>query len=388
MSAFSGCFSTFQDSTTDLDPTTTTTQQPPVTDVGSFADLTNWEALTGRIREETEDPFTGTSAVRMENDSSDNRVAAAYRFDPPLDLTAHHLTVAFKYSQESTGYNLQIHILAPDSENALRYRKRARSDQGWIRTALAAPDEVVGDPDLENVQAITFTQYTGGGVRESIALDDLHLVERPDTPTVVFTFDDGLASVYEKALPILEEFGYGGAVAAIPGRETRSGFMTLEQISDLADRGWDIMSHPQEPEPLPAYDQERQAELIQTSKNWLRSHGFESGARFFVYPYSQWDRDTLHIVSEAHEMGFGGPGMMTWEPPMPTLTTRIKGDDPGTVEEYVDRLVEYGGVMVLMYHAIAESWITESDFRSVVEYIDEQPVDVMTVSEWFEAYSG
>ncbi len=62
---------------------------------------------------------------------------------------------------------------------------------------------------------------------------------------VTLVFDDGLSSVYAKALPILEQRGLVAVTALIAEnvRWPHEGYMTKEQALDLQKRGWEIASH-------------------------------------------------------------------------------------------------------------------------------------------------
>jgi peptidoglycan/xylan/chitin deacetylase (PgdA/CDA1 family) len=62
---------------------------------------------------------------------------------------------------------------------------------------------------------------------------------------VTLVFDDGLSSVYEKALPILERNGLVAVTAVIAEnvRWPHQGYMTKEQVLDLQKRGWEVASH-------------------------------------------------------------------------------------------------------------------------------------------------
>ena len=84
---------------------------------------------------------------------------------------------------------------------------------------------------------------------------------RRDKPAVLLTFDDGLASNYQVAAPILEEEGVRGLFFVIPGFSILTGeaaldfyrqrirerhpepAMTPEQVADLAARGHTIGNH-------------------------------------------------------------------------------------------------------------------------------------------------
>lgn len=60
---------------------------------------------------------------------------------------------------------------------------------------------------------------------------------------VVFTFDDGGASFYTKAAPILEKYGFRGVFFISTKYIGTSGFLTEGQIKELAERGHIIGSH-------------------------------------------------------------------------------------------------------------------------------------------------
>lgn len=67
---------------------------------------------------------------------------------------------------------------------------------------------------------------------------DLNLSEQ-----VVFTFDDGGASLYYNAAPILEKYGMRGIVCVPTKYIGKDGFLTVSQIKELYRRGHTIASH-------------------------------------------------------------------------------------------------------------------------------------------------
>jgi len=74
---------------------------------------------------------------------------------------------------------------------------------------------------------------------------------------VIIWFDDGLKNTYDVALPIMEEYGLKGVESVITGYvgkvwpdvTRRDGSlallpcMTVPEIMDLQEKGWDIVSH-------------------------------------------------------------------------------------------------------------------------------------------------
>ncbi|MCR4826977.1 MAG: polysaccharide deacetylase family protein [Bacteroidales bacterium] len=60
---------------------------------------------------------------------------------------------------------------------------------------------------------------------------------------VVFTFDDGGVSFLTKAVPILEKYGFKGVFLVSTNYIGTPGFLTSEQVRELAERGHVIGSH-------------------------------------------------------------------------------------------------------------------------------------------------
>lgn len=60
---------------------------------------------------------------------------------------------------------------------------------------------------------------------------------------VVFTFDDGGESFYTKAAPILEKHGFKGVFFISTKYIGTEGFLTVEQLKSLAERGHIVGSH-------------------------------------------------------------------------------------------------------------------------------------------------
>ena len=60
---------------------------------------------------------------------------------------------------------------------------------------------------------------------------------------IVISFDDGSASVYSQAFPIMQEFGFTGVNYIIANYVGTVGYMNVEQLQELAAAGWETGSH-------------------------------------------------------------------------------------------------------------------------------------------------
>ncbi len=66
--------------------------------------------------------------------------------------------------------------------------------------------------------------------------------ELPARP-VVITFDDGFEDVYENAFPIMQRYGFTGTFYLIVNQLDEYGTVTVDQLSEMIDAGWEIGSH-------------------------------------------------------------------------------------------------------------------------------------------------
>jgi len=131
---------------------------------------------------------------------------------------------------------------------------------------------------------------------------------------VVITFDDGIACVYENALPVLQEFGYQASVFVVSSRVggyndwcedfglPRRRMLTAFEIRTLADSGVDIGSHSANHLWLGKAEKTAITNEIRDSKVALEDIvGRE--VSHFAYPFGSWNPMVKNIVIET---GYSG----------------------------------------------------------------------------------
>lgn len=130
----------------------------------------------------------------------------------------------------------------------------------------------------------------------NINLDNLEVPKEYLQGKVSFTFDDGVESIYQYALPILSSFNVPATAFITTDWVGTSGFMSWEQVRNLQDQyGWEIgshtLSHPELPTISPnAYERE----IIQ-SKRILEQQGLKIHS--IATPYGAYNNDIVEIVS-------------------------------------------------------------------------------------------
>jgi hypothetical protein len=60
---------------------------------------------------------------------------------------------------------------------------------------------------------------------------------------VVISFDDGYETVFENAYPIMRDFGFSGILYIVGEYIGAKGYMSADQLTQMAANGWEIGSH-------------------------------------------------------------------------------------------------------------------------------------------------
>lgn len=115
--------------------------------------------------------------------------------------------------------------------------------------------------------------------------------------TVAITVDDAFASVYDRAWPLLRAAGYPMTLFVSTELVGAPGYMTWEQIREMADAGVTIGAHGHAHPHLPALSADAQAEDMETSMALFEEH-LAQRPTLFAYPYGEADAAALALVRE------------------------------------------------------------------------------------------
>lgn len=108
------------------------------------------------------------------------------------------------------------------------------------------------------------------------------------TAQAVITFDDAYASVYTEAFPYMQARGIKGTVYICGSLVGVTDYLTLPQLQELHDAGWDICNHSYTHVNATDYNT---PELVREYMNdvarndrWLADNGFYRGRKHYAYP--------------------------------------------------------------------------------------------------------
>ncbi len=182
--------------------------------------------------------------------------------------------------------------------------------------------------------------FATAGFRSLTAAELLHHVvnDRPLPPrTVVFTFDDGYASVYDQAFPVLARHGFTATVFPVTAHlgdanrwdEGRPGIPRLRlmdgsRLQELVAAGWELGGHTHTHRPLTGLD-DRQIDDELNRSNEILAELTGAPIRTFAYPFGLHDPRVRRRAATAYRLAFEiGAGTFVASAPL-DRAPRIEG---------------------------------------------------------------
>ena len=329
-----------------------------------FSDLTRWSVLNGSVEGDDKRGQLGSQSAHLAAGPGDDRVTISHTLSEPIDCSSKNPGLSLA-AAESVVPTVQ---LIDREGNRVDFRRGIKGGRHTMRYNFGIED-IYGDPDLSTVTEIRITLWAGDRSYECW-VDGLYFVPRPDTGKVMIQFDDGYETDYTEALPILDRYDYPAATFVNPGRIGNDEFLNLGQCERLQDAGWTVANHTHTHAHLESLDPDEQRIEIVDAKEWLVDHGFERGARYFAYPFGEWDEYTLEVVEEHHELAFWGGRGVHGHPVNPILCTR-ESEDPAADRAIaaLDAAARWGGHVRFFYHRLTGEQLSE--FEATIEHLHE-----------------
>jgi peptidoglycan/xylan/chitin deacetylase (PgdA/CDA1 family) len=136
----------------------------------------------------------------------------------------------------------------------------------------------------------------------TVSLYEIHMALETGTPLppnpVVLTFDDGHLDHYTNVFPLLRQYGFTGTFFMVSefADNNRLGYMTWQQIAEMANSGMSMESHTKTHADLRERSYDFLVFEILGSVESIASHtGIEP--RFFAYPVGRYDSHTLNVLN-------------------------------------------------------------------------------------------
>ena len=176
---------------------------------------------------------------------------------------------------------------------------------------------------------------------------------------VSVTFDDGWASQYNNALPILTKYGVPATLYVFSGAINTEDYMTQAQIQAFANRGDEIASHTVTHSDLTKLSAAQLENELAQSKATLQQMFGPSAALDFASPFGAYNAATTAAVQKHYatqrntDAGFNG---QTGFNPYNILVQNVDSSTTtGTVQRWLNSAKANNTWLVLVYHEVGMS---------------------------------
>lgn len=219
----------------------------------------------------------------------------------------------------------------------------------------------------------------------------------PHTPAaILFTFDDGRASVYTAAYPVLAAAGLAATAYIIRSRVGTAGYMTEEQILELDAAGWDIANHTVSHNTLKGASEAAQEAEMSGCADYLDGLGLTRASHHVAYPYGESDANTLTALAATgmltgRKFASGSPSYV----PVASTYDAFAGFNLGTdangtlakAEQWLQPTTA-GKIAVFVGHYVDDSggpyaW-TPNDLASLAAYAKTCGAPIVTISQLYD----
>lgn len=320
-------------------------EHPDAGTVDDFEDLEAWEVRGGTLEADPNRAVVGSQSARLEVPASRETTRLAKTFAEPRDVT----DVVPGVAVASDEFVVPWVRLVDTDGNVIDYRRGVRGELPLLRYNFGV-ESIDAGFDAASVREVRVRVWTDEGNERTVWFDDLHVTPRPETGQVMIQFDDGSATDYTEALPILEEYDYPAATFVNPADIDGSDRgLTTDQLHELDDADWCIGNHTRSHARLTDLGADEQETEIREGKEWLVERGFE-GADYFAYPFGEYDATTLELVADYHAIGFAAGRPVQGYTTNARLASRIGEPSADRVRTVLERTAELRGITSILYH--------------------------------------
>ena len=276
----------------------------------------------------------------------------------------------------------------------------------------------IGSPNWSKCKRIYLSLRAKDGEDAIINIANMRMIKRkPRNAKIILRMDDGLFSVYDKAMPIFRKYNVMGScfvnphfVATDDSHKTHVAYnadlpaMNLSELHELHDMGWTICSHTwmhnlyQDPtvDKTSKYPRKHYYQAykdLASVQDWLINNGFGDGATSHVYGNHYYNSETLKASTDimlcdysVHPI-YDSYSTLPWAESIQHMgAERFCTKDSDGNYPIIDGVIARGGLCVPMFHRFdgdgVDGSVSPETFEEVIQYIcSKDGVDIITAAD-------
>jgi len=219
----------------------------------------------------------------------------------------------------------------------------------------------------------------------------------------ILTFDDGWASVYTEAYPIMKPLGFVGTVYVVSDYVDKAGYLTTAQLTNLYANGWCLSIHSKDHRDMVAFNYADAYADIKGCQDWLISHSFTRGAYHISPPHGGYNDAVLQAckdlgIKTTRTIVNNYNSNFDTSKDMQLLNTWTCGAgmlDYSQLKPIIDTTYSQNLVSILMFHEVVASVpgedgtkILTSDFTSLMNYLTSKGISVVTINSFSDTLNS
>src|SRR3990167_2547631 len=347
---------------------------------------------------------TGSQGVRV---TSVNNTAATITKTISADLSVPDIFTLWVYIDDTSKYatgNATTLFIASTTDFSKTFSATINvgntMSNGWNKLIFLKSDFTAtgGEVWTNTMIRLRMRVVSAADQTVNVTFDDLRYGEYR-RPKCIITFDDGIDNVYDEGYSYMRRFGFKG-VAYVPGddRVGADGYMTLAELTEMYNYGWDISNHGLTHTDLTTLENQAAMEAdILGGQEYIKSLGFTRNNmyRHLALPASAYDATVL-LALVAQNILTSRSGNDRIQPNFTQdnrLLKRVSIANTTTLaaaKAKVDEAITRGGAAIFNFHRLVASpgisteWAI-ADFQDLMEYLYQKSasIDVVTITEWY-----
>jgi peptidoglycan/xylan/chitin deacetylase (PgdA/CDA1 family) len=374
-----------------------------------FQDISSWAAGANAVKTADTTNFkTGTQGINLACDGGAVTTVQMTKTINQSFAEVGSCSIWCYFTEVINAQGINI-VLSSDAGLVARmtYTLGTPRHPGWNKLTIAKSDWVAsggGDWSLTMIR-MRITVNCVSGSTANVTFDDLK-INVYDRPKVIVIFDDNYDSAYNLGFAYMDgKYAMPGVFATVSSYIDVGGRMTLAQLTNAHNRGWDVINHTRTHADLTALSTQAEMEAqIYDCTKYLYNNGFtrRNEHKIFAYPFSAYN-DTAIAALRNQGMTCARGNFERCQANVLDngylLAGRANafGVTLATAKAKVDLAVAEGATCILYFHiltaapSVANDWL-DTDFYALVDYIQGfragGVLDVITISEWFQGLTS
>ncbi|WP_141087972.1 polysaccharide deacetylase family protein [Listeria newyorkensis] len=269
---------------------------------------------------------------------------------------------------------------------------------GWNKVAVAlSSGKVTGSfTKAQDIKAMQLRVEPKTEMKAEVSFDLISSV-RADKANVLFVFDDAWNEA-KVGIASLESKGLRANISIVEVNEKDARFMTNTELKGLNLSGHDLLNHTKDHPHLDLLSKADQRVQFDSCKTYLTANGWTRANDSVIYPYGDYNSDTLLALSEGgYKLGRSLTSGLEVNNPNNNFLVRTYNLTPDRTIAQAKNIIDYaiatGSTLVFLNHRLgtAEQMLDTMFWRSdwfeqltgyVKQKVDDQTLNVITVSEW------